>query len=212
MAVPMRTAALACTRSQYSRRQECPLAYMQDQDMTRHSDHGHVIWLTGLSGAGKSTIARGAQRGLSASGYACCVVDGDDLRKGLCSDLGFTEADRLEQARRACEVARLIANSGVVVIVALISPMRESRDLARRNTEAGRFSEVFVNAPLDVCESRDVKGLYKRARSGAVTHFTGVSAPYERPEAPDLEIRTDVMSPEDSVSLLCAWIIRRVTR
>jgi adenylyl-sulfate kinase len=162
----------------------------------RASDDGGVrtIWLTGLSGAGKSTLAR-------ALGWA--VIDGDDLRRGLCSDLGFSPADRAENVRRAAHVARILNDAGVDVVVALISPLRAHRALAREIVGAG-FREAFVKAPLAVCEARDPKGLYARARRGELADFTGVSAPYEEPEAPDLTLDTSTLTVEECVQRLIA--------
>jgi adenylyl-sulfate kinase len=155
---------------------------------------GCVIWLTGLSGAGKTTIARALELELRYSGRAVCVLDGDCLRRGLCSDLGFAPEDRQENIRRVGEVARLFADAGMICIVALISPYRGDRARARTAAPVGRFIEVYINAPLAVCEQRDPKGLYARARSGELKDFTGVSAPYEPPPAPEIELRTDQLN------------------
>jgi adenylyl-sulfate kinase len=152
---------------------------------------GCVIWLTGLSGAGKTTIARALETALQVEGRAVCVLDGDCLRRGLCSDLGFTPADRQENIRRVGEVARLFAEAGLICIVALISPYRQDRERARIAAGPGNFLEVYINAPLAVCERRDPKGLYARARAGELPDFTGISAPYEPPMPPELELRTD---------------------
>jgi adenylyl-sulfate kinase len=152
---------------------------------------GCVVWLTGLSGAGKTTIARALEAELRLQGRAVCVLDGDCLRRGLCADLGFSPADRQENIRRVGEVARLFADAGLICIVALISPYRRDRDRARAAAPAGRFVEVYINAPLAVCEQRDPKGLYARARAGELKDFTGVDAPYEAPSNPEVELRTD---------------------
>lgn len=152
---------------------------------------GCIVWLTGLSGAGKTTIARAVAQLLQKEGRAVCVLDGDCLRRGLCSDLGFAPADRQENIRRVGEVARLFAEAGLICIVALISPYRRQRDRARTAAPAGRFLEVYINAPLAVCEQRDPKGLYARARTGELRDFTGISAPYEPPDQPEVELRTD---------------------
>jgi adenylyl-sulfate kinase len=151
---------------------------------------GGVIWLTGLSGSGKTTIARALEAELKAAGRAVFVLDGDGLRQGLCADLGFSPEDRQENIRRVGEVARLFAEAGLICIVALISPYRRDRARARAAAPPGRFWEIYVNAPLTVCEQRDPKGLYARARAGELREFTGISAPYEAPEQPDLELRT----------------------
>ena len=148
--------------------------------------------MTGLSGAGKTTIARALERELHGAGWRVCVLDGDCLRRGLCADLGFSPEDRQENIRRVGEVARLFADAGMICIVALISPYRQDRARARAAAPGNRFLEVFVNSPLDVCERRDPKGLYARARAGELKEFTGVSAPYEPPLAPEVELRTDL--------------------
>jgi adenylyl-sulfate kinase len=153
---------------------------------------GCVVWLTGLSGAGKTTIARVLEIELRGAGHPVCVLDGDCLRRGLCADLGFSPEDRQENIRRVGEVARLFADAGMICIVALISPYRQDRARARAAAPGNRFLEVFVNSPLDVCERRDPKGLYARARAGELKEFTGVSAPYEPPLAPEVELRTDL--------------------
>lgn len=165
---------------------------------------GGVVWLTGLSGAGKTTIARALELELRRAGRAVCVLDGDCLRRGLCSDLGFTPADRQENIRRVGEVARLFADAGLICVVALISPYRLDRARARAAAPAGRFLEVYVNSPLAVCEGRDPKGLYARARAGELKNFTGVSAPYEAPDSAEIELHTDQHSVAKCVAELCA--------
>ena len=170
----------------------------------RNGHAGAVIWLTGLSGSGKSTLAAELERALFEQGKQVCVLDGDDLRRGLCSDVGFSPADRRENIRRVGEVARLFAEAGFICIAAFISPYRSERDLARRICPKGRFLEVYLNAPLEVCERRDPKGLYARARTGELKEFTGISAPYEPPEKPDLELRTDLLSAPECCALLLA--------
>jgi len=163
---------------------------------------GAVVWLTGLSGAGKSTLAAALELALFNQGKQVFVLDGDNLRRGLCSDLGFSPEDRKENVRRAGEVAKLFAEAGLVCIAAFISPYRSERALARRIAPEGKFIEVYLNAPLAVCEQRDPKGLYARARAGQLKEFTGISAPYEPPERPDLEFRTDQLSVTECVALL----------
>ena len=174
-------------------------AAMREQ---RHGHPGLVVWLTGLSGAGKTTIATGLERRLFEAGFNACLLDGDLLRRGLCSDLGFSAADRRENIRRAGELATLFAAAGAVVICAFISPYRGDRDRIRRSLEPGRFIEVYVNAPLEICEQRDVKGHYARARAGLLKDFTGVSAPYEPPLAAEMEIGTDLLSINESTGVL----------
>ena len=148
------------------------------------------LWFTGLPGSGKTTIANATDRHLRELGRASFVLDGDALRRGLCSDLGFSEADRVENIRRTAEVARLMVDAGLIVIVALISPFREQRACARALFGKDEFREIFVDAPLAVCETRDPKGLYRRARRGEIVGFTGIDAPYERPANPDLTLFT----------------------
>lgn len=167
---------------------------------------GCIIWLTGLSGAGKSTIATSLERALFDMGKNVCVLDGDELRSGLCADLGFSPEDRHENLRRASEVAILRKDLAYFVIMAFISPYRADRDRVRSKVGAGEFIEVFVNAPLDVCEQRDPKGLYVKARSGAIADFTGVSAPYEPPLRPEIELRTHIHSPEECVGQLLQYL------
>lgn len=167
---------------------------------------GCVVWLTGLSGAGKTTTARALETALRAQGRAVCVLDGDCLRRGLCSDLGFSTADRQENIRRVGEVARLFADAGLICVVALISPYRRDRDRARVAAPPGKFIEVYINAPLEVCEQRDPKGLYARARAGELQDFTGVSAPYEPPLAPEVELPTAQWSVTEGVEKILAAI------
>jgi adenylylsulfate kinase len=147
---------------------------------------GVTVWLTGLSGAGKSTIARAAAAEFARGGTAVHVLDGDDLRAGLSADLGFSLEDRAEQVRRAGHVARILGDAGVVVLAALISPTRAERATVRAMHPEGRFLEVHVATALEVCEERDVKGLYARARAGEIPDFTGIDSPYEAPTAPEL--------------------------
>jgi adenylyl-sulfate kinase len=149
---------------------------------------GLVVWFTGLSSAGKSTIARAVRGELAAEGTRVELLDGDEIRTNLCRGLGFSREDRDENVRRIAYVASLLARHGVVVLVAAIAPYRAAREEVRRI--CGRYIEVYVNAPLSVCESRDVKGLYRKARTGEVAHFTGVSDPYEPPLTPDVECMT----------------------
>lgn len=151
---------------------------------------GRVVWFTGLSGSGKSTVAVEVERRLMAAGRATYLLDGDNLRFGLNHDLNFSACDRRENIRRIAEVAKLFADAGIIVLAAFISPYREDREALRRSIGEGRFIEVSVNTPLTVCEERDTKGLYAKARAGEITDFTGVSAPYEEPENPELAIDT----------------------
>lgn len=167
-------------------------------------DPAPVLWLTGLSGAGKSTIAELTCGCLLGMGRPAAVLDGDALRGGLNRDLGFSAADRSENLRRTAEVARLMADAGLVVVVALISPFRADRAAARALFEPGRFIEVFIDTSLAVAEARDPKGLYKRARQGQLPGFTGIDAPYEVPESPELRIDTVSTSAEQAAQTLVA--------
>lgn len=148
------------------------------------------LWLTGLPGAGKSTIASILDERLVAAGKHTYVLDGDSVRNGLNSDLGYSEADRIENIRRVAEVARLLVDAGLIVLVALISPYRAQREAARSRFDSGEFLEVFVDAPLDECERRDPKGMYARARRGELANFTGIDSPYEAPMIPDVHLDT----------------------
>jgi adenylyl-sulfate kinase len=165
-----------------------------EQRTERNGHPGCVVWLTGLSGSGKTTVAIELERELFNLGRHACILDGDNLRHGLCSDLGFSQSDRKENIRRAGEVARLFADAGIICITAFISPYRSGRELARRTAPPGRFLEIYTNAPIEVCEQRDPKGLYAKARRGEIKEFTGISAPYETPLEPELELRTDRFS------------------
>jgi bifunctional enzyme CysN/CysC len=165
---------------------------------------GCVIWFTGLSGAGKSTLANLVEKRLHAEGRHTYLLDGDNLRHGLNRDLGFTEADRVENIRRVREVARLMVDAGLIVLVSLISPFRADRQAVRRSLEPGEFIEVFVDAPLSVAEERDPKGLYAKARRGEIANFTGVDSPYEPPEEPELRVDTSSSSPEKSAEQVLA--------
>jgi len=159
-----------------------------------------VIWFTGLSGSGKSTLANKLESRLHAEGRHTYILDGDNIRHGLSHDLGFTEADRVENIRRVAEVARLMADAGLIVMVSLISPFRADREMARDRIEAGEFIEVFVDVPLQVAEERDPKGLYRRARSGEIANFTGIDSPYEPPKDPEVYIDTLADTVEDGVA------------
>ncbi|MEI8040644.1 MAG: adenylyl-sulfate kinase [Verrucomicrobiota bacterium] len=175
------------------------------EQRTEHNGHpGCVVWLTGLSGSGKSTVAIELERELFNLGRHACILDGDNLRHGLCSDLGFSQGDRKENIRRAGEVARLFADAGLICITAFISPYRSDRELARRTAPPGRFLEIYINAPVEVCEQRDPKGLYAKARRGEIKEFTGISAPYEIPLDPELELRTDRLGVGECVSAILA--------
>ncbi|EDW23513.1 adenylyl-sulfate kinase [Bacillus sp. FSL K6-4563] len=165
-----------------------------------------IIWLTGLSGSGKSTIANAAARELFEQGYQVTVLDGDNVRHGLNKDLGFSDDDRKENIRRIGEVAKLFVEQGTIVITAFISPFQEDRRIVRQLVEAGEFHEVFVKCDLNVCEERDPKGLYKKARNGEIPFFTGIDSPYEEPAAPELVLDTGELSREESKQRLVDYV------
>jgi len=168
----------------------------------RAQQRGHrsaILWFTGLSGAGKSTLANAINAALFERGLACYVLDGDNVRHGLCKDLGFSDADREENIRRIGEVAKLFLDAGVVVLTAFVSPFQADRQRARDLVEPGDFIEIHCAADLAVCEQRDTKGLYAKARAGEIREFTGISSPYEAPEAPELRVDTGSQSLEQSV-------------
>lgn len=173
------------------------------QRKEREAVNGHkagVIWLTGLSGSGKSTIAAAVERKLFDAGQFVVLLDGDNVRTGLCGDLGFSIEDRQENIRRIAEAAKLFAGAGAQVLCSFVSPTRAIRALAREIIGPEDFLEVFVNTPLAVCEARDVKGLYAKARAGQIKGFTGIDSPYEAPEAPFLDLKTDEQTIEQSAA------------
>ncbi|MCY7709653.1 adenylyl-sulfate kinase [Bacillus safensis] len=165
-----------------------------------------IIWLTGLSGSGKSTIANAAARELFEQGYQVTVLDGDNVRHGLNKDLGFSDDDRKENIRRIGEVAKLFVEQGTIVITAFISPFQEDRHIVRQLVEDGEFHEVFVKCDLNVCEERDPKGLYKKARNGEIPFFTGIDSPYEEPATPELVLDTGELSREESKQRLVDYV------
>lgn len=170
-----------------------------------------MVWFTGLSGSGKSTIAIALERELHKRGLLCRILDGDNIRSGINNNLGFTEADRIENIRRIAEVSKLFIDTGVITIAAFISPTNDIRQMAADIIGKEDFVEVFVNTPLEVCEQRDVKGLYAKARKGEIKDFTGISAPFEPPVNPDLSLDTSRLSLEECVNQLLDLILPRVT-
>jgi adenylylsulfate kinase len=165
-----------------------------------------ILWFTGLSGAGKSTIANLVEARLHQASQHTYILDGDSVRLGLCRDLGFTEQDRHENVRRVAEVARLMADAGLIVLVCFISPFRRDREMARELAGTHRFAEIHVHAPLAVAEARDPKGLYRLARDGAIKNFTGIDSPYQAPTNPDVHIDTSVCLVEDSAEQVLRWL------
>lgn len=172
----------------------------------RLNQRSKVLWLTGLSGSGKSTIAKYLERLLFEEGYLPQVLDGDNIRFGINNNLSFNAEDRLENIRRIAEISKLYLHTGVICINSFISPSREMRDLARSIVGAEDFVEIYINAPIEVCEARDVKGLYQKARAGLIKGFTGIDDPYEAPENPNLEIRTDQLTIEASAVLIMDYL------
>ncbi|RMH21177.1 MAG: adenylyl-sulfate kinase [Gammaproteobacteria bacterium] len=160
---------------------------------------GAILWFTGLSGSGKSTLAHAVEEQLYGQGVHTYVLDGDNVRHGLCSDLGFTDEDRQENIRRIGEMAKLFADAGIIVLTAFISPFIKDRERARSVAHEGDFFEIYCDCSLEQCEERDVKGLYKKARAGEIPEFTGISSPYEAPVNPEVRVNTEALSVEESV-------------
>ncbi|MFM1891989.1 MAG: hypothetical protein RLZ44_1066 [Pseudomonadota bacterium] len=178
----------------------------------RETQNGHrsfVLWFTGLSGAGKSTLAHAVEESLHQLGCRTFVLDGDNVRHGLCADLGFSDVDRVENIRRIGEVAKLMVQAGVIAMTAFISPFRAERHKVRSMLPSGEFIEVYCKCSLDVCESRDPKGLYAKARAGLIKNYTGISSPYEEPEAAEIVVETDRQSIEDSVDQVLGELRKR---
>ena len=178
----------------------------------REAQNGHrgaIIWFTGLSGSGKSTLAHAVEETLSQQGCRTFVLDGDNVRHGLCGELGFSTQDRQENIRRIGEVAKLFMEAGIIVLTAFISPYRDDRERVRGMVEHGDFIEIFCDSSIEVCETRDVKGLYKKARAGEIPEFTGISSPYEIPENPELNVNTGTVSLDACVQQVIEKITRR---
>lgn len=175
----------------------------------REAQNGHrgaILWFTGLSGAGKSTLAHEVEERLHQMGCRTFVLDGDNVRHGLCGDLGFSAEDRVENIRRIGEVAKLFMEAGVIVLTAFISPFRADRDKVRAMVHAGEFVEIYCRCPIEVCEQRDAKGLYKKARAGEIVQFTGISSPYEAPDKPELMVDTSRQSLDECVQQVVAML------
>lgn len=187
-----------------------------DRMMTRQDkesllgQRGIMIWFTGLSGSGKSTVAMGVERELHAQGILCRILDGDNVRAGINNNLGFSAEDRIENIRRIAEIGKLFVQTGVVTLACFVSPTNDIRQMAREIVGEKDFLEVYISTPIEECERRDVKGLYARARKGEVKNFTGISAPFEAPVSADIDIDTSKIPLEESVRTLTDLIIKRV--
>ncbi|MGR9051359.1 MAG: adenylyl-sulfate kinase [Gammaproteobacteria bacterium] len=177
------------------------------EQMHRHKSV--ILWFTGLSGSGKSTLAHAVEDFLHQSGCSTFVLDGDNVRHGLCSDLGFSDSDRVENIRRIGELAKLMTEAGVITLTAFISPFKADRGAARKLVPHGDFLEIYCQCPLTTCEQRDVKGLYKKARAGKIPFFTGIDSPYEEPDNPELVVDTHNLSLEESVKAVMALLKER---
>ena len=176
--------------------------HLQTAAKARQTPRGKIIWITGLSGSGKSTTAYEVEARLLAEGIACHVLDGDNLRYGINKDLGFTLQDRTENIRRTAEIAKLFCEAGLIAIVSLISPLASDRALARAIVGDENFIEVFMSTPLEVCEQRDPKDLYKKARQGQIPNFTGITSPYQAPAAPDISVSAETATPEKIAQII----------
>ena len=180
------------------------------QDREQQNGHkGHVLWFTGLSGSGKSTIASAVERELHQKGFRTFILDGDNVRAGLNSDLDFSAESREENIRRIAHVSALMKDAGLIVLSAFVSPYAKDRDFVRSACD-NDFSEIFISTPLEVCEQRDVKGLYAKARTGEISNFTGISAPFEEPNNPELDVPTHTMSIEEATEKVVSFVIEHV--
>jgi len=171
-----------------------------------------VLWFTGLSGSGKSTLAGALEAELYNKGFNTYLLDGDNVRSGLNRDLDFSEIGRVENIRRLGELSKLFVDSGLIVLTAFISPFRSDRDSVRALLQEGEFMEIFVDTPLEICEQRDVKGLYKKARAGKIPNFTGIDSPFEKPDAPEIRITTHDRSVEEAISELLTILLPKISR
>ncbi len=174
-----------------------------------HKHKSVILWFTGLSGAGKSTLAHAVEDYLHKIGISTFVLDGDNVRHGLCSDLGFSDRDRVENIRRIGELAKLMTEAGIITLTAFISPFKSDRNSARKLVPHGDFLEIYCECPIEICEQRDIKGLYKKARAGEIPFFTGIGSPYEAPELPELVVRTDKQALHESVQNVVNLLTQR---
>ncbi|KAF1681082.1 adenylyl-sulfate kinase [Bacillus mexicanus] len=188
---------------------EASITKEEYQQKNKHKSS--ILWLTGLSGSGKSTIANAAARELFEQGYQVIVLDGDNIRHGLNKDLGFSDEDRKENIRRIGEVAKLFVQQGTIVITAFISPFREDREQVRQLVAAGEFNEIYIKCDLDICEQRDPKGLYKKARNGEIPFFTGIDSPYEEPKAPELVLDSGQQDREACKNQLIEFVKQKLS-
>ena len=177
----------------------------------QNNHRGAILWFTGLSGAGKSTLAHAVEEELHQMGCRTFVLDGDNVRHGLCGDLGFSNEDRIENIRRVGEVAKLFMEAGIIVLTAFISPFRSDRERVRGMVEHGDFMEIFCDSSIEVCETRDVKGLDKKARAGLIAEFTGITSPYEKPENPELTVNTGTIDLPECVNRVLTEMAQRGT-
>jgi len=183
-----------------------PTVFRKDREsLNQHKSA--IIWFTGLSGSGKSTLAHALEDYLHKTGVKTFVLDGDNIRQGLCIDLGFSDEDRTENIRRIGEVSKLMIDAGIITMTAFISPFMKDRRIVRDLVDAGDFIEIYCNSDLDICESRDPKGLYKKARAGEIPEFTGISSPYEAPENPELNVDTGNSSIEACVEVVVQYLL-----
>ncbi len=178
-----------------------------EERVAKRNQRPAILWFTGLSGSGKSTIANALEVELLKRGAFSYLLDGDNVRHGLCKDLGFTDADRVENIRRIGEVSKLFVDAGLIVLTAFISPFRADRDMVRSLVGEGQFIEIFVDTDLATCEERDPKGLYKKARAGVIPHFTGIDSPYEAPEQPELTLRTTEGTPDVMAGKVVEYLV-----
>ncbi len=178
----------------------------KEKRLAKHTQKPCILWFTGYSASGKSTIANAVEQILYEQGKLTYLLDGDNVRHGLNKDLGFDDAARVENIRRIGEVAKLFIDAGLIVITAFISPFQKDRDMVRSLVEDGEFIEVFIDTPIEVCEARDPKGLYKKARAGDIVHFTGIDSPYEAPVDPEIRVQTDTLSVEECAQVIIDYL------